>query len=210
MEMHELQQAWQALDDRLGRQALELRALRRARGLDAARARLQRISLGQFAQLAIGLLLVVWAGGYWSERLGQPALLASGIALHLYGLALLVAAAMQLVRLLAIDYRAPVVQVQRRLLGLRRLRIHCERVLLLVGAAIWVPVLLIGFAALGIDLWASRPGVVLANLAFGLVLALLAAWAMRRFRTAFERDAVGGSLAAAEAELADLQAGETA
>jgi hypothetical protein len=204
MEIDELQQAWKGIDARLARQDLALRALHRDHALGAVRSRLRGISVGLVLQMLVGLLLVLWAGAYWVDRLTQTHLAIYGIALHLYGLALLVTAALQLSRLLRIDYRAPVLQVQRRVLGLRRLRIRCERGLVLAGAVAWLPALLVVMNAMGIDLWVTRPAVVFANLAVAAGLVLLAGGMMLRFRDTFDRDASGRSLRDAEADLAEL------
>jgi len=202
MEMDELKAAWGALGERLQRQGVALRQLRDARALDGLRARLRLFTAGQVAQLVIGSLIVLWAGGYWWRHLDEPHLVAYGVAIHLYGLALLIVAAAQLTRVLQIDYQQPLLEVQRRLLALRRLRVASERALLLVGCVIWVPFLFVALRAIRIDVWVSRPAVVLGNLAFGIMLALVLAVLMRRYRERFERDAVGRSLHEAEAELA--------
>jgi hypothetical protein len=204
MEMHDLQQAWKSIDARLEQQAMALRDLRHGSAIDAVRGRLRGAFTWLLLQLLAGLLLVLWAGGYWVGHLGEVHLAIYGIALHLYGLALLVTALLQLVGLQRLDYRVPVLQVQRRLLALRRLRMRCEQGLALAGAVIWLPALLVVMNAIGIDLWQSRPSVVIANLVVAACMALLAGWAMRRFRDAFERDASGRHLRDAEADLAEL------
>ena len=50
-----------------------------------------------------------------------------GIAIHLYGLALLILAVTQLMAVWRVDYRQPVVTVQRRLVQLACLRVRSER-----------------------------------------------------------------------------------
>lgn len=204
MDMHELEQAWRGLGVQLERQHLAMRQLLQRDGIRTARARLRLVSLGQLAQGAIGLLIVLWAGGYWFGHLGQTHLVAYGVAIHLYGLGLLIAAILQLACLARIDHREPVLQVQRRLLALRRLRIGSDRLLMIAGFIVWVPMLFVLLRAGGFDAWLTRPGVVLWNLAAGLALAALVAWLMHRFRDVFERDAAGRRLCEAEAEIAEL------
>lgn len=205
IEMHELEQAWQGLDERLEQQGALLHELRRRDAVDAVRARLRGMSLRQLAQLAVGLLIVLWAGGYWVDHWGQAHLVAYGMAIHLYGLALLIAAAVQLTRLVRMDYRAPVLDVQRQLLALRRLRIRSERGLLILGFVMWVPLLFVAVRRfLHLDVWLTRPEVVWWNLAAGVGLAAVVAWLTHRFRDMFARDAAGRSLREAEAELAEL------
>jgi hypothetical protein len=204
MEMDELEQAWARLDARLGHQDALLQQIRRLRGVDAVRSRLRLVSVGQLVQLAIGVAIVLWAGGYWYAHLGQAHLVVYGVALHLYGIALLVVSALQLVQLARVDYRQPVLELQGRLLRLRRLRSRSERVLLMAGMIAWVPLVFVGLAAIGKDVWLTRPGVVWSNLAVGVVLALLVDWLVRRYPATFDRDAAGRSLREAEAALAEL------
>lgn len=206
MNYDELEQAWRGLGERLDRCQLSIDRQRRRDALDAARARLRLLSLGQLVQLAIGALIVLSAGGYWWARLDQPHLAVYGIAIHLYGLGLLIAAGMQLAALMRIDYRAPVLAVQRQLLALRRQRASADRWLLVAGFVVWVPFVFAVLAAAGLDVWLSRPAVVGWNLAAGVALAALAGWLTLRYRSAFERDAAGRSLREAQAELAELEA----
>jgi hypothetical protein len=204
MELDELKAAWQGMDAQLQAQTAQLRGLRQAGAIQAARSRLRLMSLAQWAQLLVGALIVVWAGSYWWKHLDQPHLVAYGMGLHLYGIALLGSAAIQLTHLLRIDYRRPVLEVQRQLLDLRRVRLRCERALLVLGFVAWVPLLFIVLRAIHVDVWLTRPSAVLANLAAGLALGALMYWLTDRFRGHFERDAAGRSLIQAEAELAEL------
>ncbi|HUD43127.1 MAG TPA: hypothetical protein VMR06_14140 [Dokdonella sp.] len=205
MNYDELEQAWRGLGERLDRCQLSIDRQRRRDALGAARARLRLLSLGQLVQLAIGVLIVLSAGSYWWARLDQPHLAVYGIAIHLYGLGLLVAAGTQLAALVRIDYRAPVLAVQRQLLALRRLRVTADRWLLIAGFVVWVPFVFALLAAAGLDVWSTRPAVVGWNLAAGLALAALVGWLTLRFRTAFERDAAGRSLRDAQADLAEFE-----
>ena len=127
--------------------------------------------------------------------------------MHLYGIALVVVSALQLTQLLRIDYRRPVLEVQRALVELRRLRVRSERGLLVLGFIVWVPLLFIALRALGMDVWLTSPVNVLLNLAAGIVLAGVVYWLTHRFRDRFERDATGRSLREAESELAELAEG---
>jgi hypothetical protein len=208
MELDELTRAWRALDAQLAAQSVELRASRHDHGIDAARSRLRGVTLGQWLQLAVGVAVAIFAGGYWWDHLGTTHLVAYGVGLHLYGIALIVAASLQLTGLLRLDYRAPVFDVQRRLLALRRLRARCERGLLMLGFVAWVPLVFIAMRAVGMDVWVQRPGVVLANLAVGLAMAGCVAWLTLRHARRFEHDSAGGSLRAAEAELAAISDGD--
>lgn len=204
MELQELERAWGGMERRLAAQDRELAALRRGAGLSKARARLRWVSIGQALQLAVGLGFVLWAGSYWWERRDTPQLLAYGLAIHAYGIALLALAAVQLARLARIDYDAPVLAVQEQLHALGCIRVRHERALLMAGCVMWVPFLLVVLHALGLDVWRHSPANVWANLGFGVVLALAAGWATRRWAARFERGAIGDALREAEADLGGI------
>lgn len=210
MEMRELQQAWAGIEERLARQNETLREIRRQHGVDAARSRLRLVSLGQWVQLAVGIVVVLWAGGYWIGHLGEAHLVVYGVSVHLYGLGLLLDAAWQLERLARIDYRKPIVEVQHELVALRRRRVAGERVLLLAGFIVWVPLVFMAANAVGLDVWRRSPATVAWNLAAGVVLAAFVGWLTIRYRDTFERDAAGRSLRQAQAELDELARPERA
>lgn len=204
MDLTELTTAWQTLDRRCAAQALEIQTLRRQTRIDALRLRLRLFGATQLAQLAVGLLFCFWGGGFAADHWGAWHLVLWGAAANAYGIALIVGASLQLARAADINPAAPLIESQRALLALRRTRIACERVLLVAGAFMWAPVLFLICAQVGWDLWLTRPGVVLANLAFGGVLSVVALWATARWRAWFERDAMGGTLREAERELGEM------
>lgn len=205
IEIHELEQAWSGLDEHLSEQGRRLDQLHQRRGLEAVRARLRWVSAGLIVQLLVGVLIALWAGGYWFDHLDQPHLVVYGVVIHLYGIGLLGAAVIQLTRLSRIDYYGPVLQVQRQLQALRRLRIDSECGLMLAGFVVWVPLMFVALRVFGVDVWLQRPDVVLWNLGAGVALVPVIAWLMHRFQRGFERDAVGRSLREAEAELDALE-----
>lgn len=207
IDMNELETAWKGLEQRLAQQDVRLEALQRGSRLQAARARLRWATLGQVPQIVIGALVVLWAGGYWTGHWGEPHLVVYGLAIHLYGIGLLGFAIAQVVQLARIDYQAPVIEVQRGLNSLARLRIRAERTLLLAGFLVWVPMVLVALRAVGIDLWQVRPEAVAWNLAASVVLMALVGWLSLRFRAGFERDAMGRRLREATAELDALESG---
>jgi hypothetical protein len=207
MDMHELESAWKALDQRLATQDASVQDLRRRSGLRAAQARLRWLWLGQLPQLLVGLLIALWAGGYWTAHLAEPHLVVYGVAIHLYGIALLGTAVAQVLLLSRLDFQAPVLEVQRRLNDLAKLRIRAERGLLLAGFIVWLPMMLVAARAVGIDLWRQQPAAVGWNLLASVGLMALVGWLSLRFRTSFDRDAVGRRLREAEAELDAVESG---
>jgi len=205
MDLHELESAWKALDDRVARQDDELTQLRvEARGL-RSRWRLHVATLGQVAQIAIGLLLAFWGGGFWVDHWGTPHLVAYGVAVHLYGVALMASAIVLIVRLATIDYGLPVADVQSRLLALRRTRIRTERVLWLMGAIAWVPMMMMGLFAFGFDAFAHRPSWFWLNLAVGVGLATTGGVVMAWKPAWFASMSMDGALRDVERQLAEFE-----
>jgi hypothetical protein len=208
MEMSELERAWSGMEKKLAEQGQALRRMESHRRLDNIRARLRLLSVSQWMQLAFGLLIVFWGGGYWWDHWGTPHLVAYGMGIHAYGLGLLVFACLQLTRIFGLDYRQPVLETQRQLLGLRKMRILTERVLLPAGMVAWVPMLFVLMRRVGIDVWLTRPAVVWWNLAAGVAMALLFTWLMRRFPALFDSGGVDESLRRAANELAEIEHGD--
>jgi len=204
MDMNELQRAWTDLETRFARQTLALENLRRASAFDRLRSCLRPLGIALWLQLLVGSAVVLLAGGYWAERLEQVHLVFFGVCVHLYGIGLLATAIVQLAQITRLEPGLPVLELQRRLLKLRRLCMGGERWLMAGGFFVWAPLAFLLLARYGLDLWLSRPGVVLSNLGFALLLSMAVLWASYRFRGWFERDASGRSLRAAEAELREL------
>ena len=205
MDLHELESAWKALDHRVARQDEELAQLRvEARGL-RSRWRLHLATLGQGAQVAIGLLLAFWGGGFWVDHWGTPHLVAYGLAVHVYGIALMASAIVLILRLATIDYGQPVAEVQMRLLALRRARIRTERVLWLTGAIAWVPMMMMGLYAIGIDAFAHRPSWFWLNLAVGVGLAVIAGAVMAWKPKWFASISMDGGLRDVERQIEEFE-----
>ena len=94
MELDELRTAWQALGRQLEHHdALQLRMYRSDR-LDAARRGLRPLVWGQALQIAFGLALLLLGLACWTRNTDVPALLATGLILHAFGLLNIVLAAL--------------------------------------------------------------------------------------------------------------------
>ncbi len=207
MELDELKIAWTELGRQLERKDLQIAALQRQNGLFALRSRLRQVTFGQVVQLAFGLWFVVWGGSTWSDHWGTWHVVAYGIVLHLYGLALLIAAAVQLVGVARVDYAGPVATIQQRIVDLKHARLRSERFLLALGGVGWVPVMFLLLHKAGLDIWLLQPAHVLLNLAVGLVISAGMLWASFRYPAWFQRTAQGRHLAEIEHDLAELESG---
>jgi hypothetical protein len=212
MELDELKSAWQSLERKLDRQhALELHHFRTDR-LAGARRRLRPLVAGQLVQAACGFALMAWIAPYWVQHWGQWHLVAYGVALHLYGLMMLLFAGRDLVHIAQVDYAAPVLEIQKRLATLRAQRIQAARAFGIAGCIAWVPLVLVVFEKLGADLWVHKPAMVAWFVASGIG-ALLFTWALvawsrlarnARLRKDMDDHAAGRSLTRAQAVLDEI------
>jgi hypothetical protein len=175
MELDELKHAWQTLGRQMERQdALQLQLLREYR-LEHARRSLRPLFWGQWLQIALGIGLVLLGVACWTRNVETPVLLATGITLHVFGVAHIVFAVATLCLGGSIDYTVPVLRIQKRialLLCFQRLNGS------VCGApwwVMWVPVV-VAFAGIGdARPQGTSPAWMTISLAIGLA-GLVATW----------------------------------
>jgi len=216
-ELDEMKQAWKEQGRRLAQlEALNLDTLRAVRTA-AVGSDLRRWRWLPALELAMGVVAQLWLVRFIEGVLGAPLLVGSGVALLVAALLGTIVAARQLIVVSAIDYAAPVAEVQARLERLRTLRIRATRWTLLLSPLLWTPLALVsGRALLGVDLQRAMGWPwVLANLALGYALIPLGlsalALASRRWAEspAWRRlrdDVAGRSLARALRSLEEIAA----
>jgi hypothetical protein len=213
MELDELKQAWQSLDRQLQQQkriSLELLTETRMRKAKAGLRWLQALAVGQ---IAVGLAVTIFCASFWSSHMREPALLLSGIVLHAYGVAMIIAGAMEMLLLVRTDYAAQIVTIQKYLTLLRQWRIRTKRWFGLAQWILWVPVSLVMLEYLiGFDLWAHSPAVVGGFLAAGIAGLLFTLWLMfwspralrRRVGDYLDDNSTGSLLRRAQATLDEI------
>jgi hypothetical protein len=219
MELDDLKAAWADLDKRVEGVETIVRADYRARRMSRARRALGWLGLGQVVQVAIALAIVVTVAPFWIAHRHIPHLLLAGLLLHAYGVFTISAAVVQLLVIGRTYYTGPIVQCQKRLAELRRLRIICELAVGLPWLVLWVPALLvIAQVFAGVDLYARVPGWILGNVAFGLLAIVSSVWVARWLANRPTRprcvqslldDLAGRSLQRVAANLAEIRAFET-
>jgi hypothetical protein len=161
MELDELKAGWAELDRRVA--ALEVAVP--LRGASAGvRAELRPLAWGQAIQAVFGVLVAMSAGAFWFDHRDAPGLLVAGLMLHGYGIAMIVAAARNLVLVARASAAQPVLALQRRVAALRAWRIREGRWFGVVGCFMWVPMIIWAFGLLGVDLVTARPWFVALNL----------------------------------------------
>ena len=158
MELDELKAGWAVLDERLGRIEAHLVAERTAAAQKGVRAELRPLVVGQFIQIVFGGWMALAAGAFWVEHRHGMNLLVTGLLLHGYGIAAMVAGARNLFLISRVRESAPVLELQRRVAALRAWRIREGWWFGVVGCFMWVAMVAWGFGLLGVDIVALRPG----------------------------------------------------
>jgi hypothetical protein len=159
-ELDDLKLVWQNLNRNLERQhTLALHQFKESK-LDRFRSGFRPLVIGQVIQVICGALLAAISARFWVNHLGTVHLMVYGILLHAYGVMLIVFAVRDLVLIHEVDYGAPVVAIQKQI---ARLRAWHQRVgiwFAVAGCFIWVPLMLMIFYGLGVDVWMAKREVV--------------------------------------------------
>ena len=210
MELDDMKLAWQALDHRLEQQhALNVQLFRDGR-MDKLRRGFRPLVLGQALQMLIGVLGLIVLAPIWTSNWRDPAVLISGLVMHIYCVGLIVIGGMVLGRVAGIDHAAPVLTIQRRLLKLRH--IYGVWGAIAVGLPWWflTAPLLVVLTRGGI--MTSAPSVIWVMLAIGAV-GLAATWLFHRWSHRPERAELsrhmdanmsGGSIRRAQTTLLEI------
>lgn len=156
MELDELKSAWQVLDQRVS----QLEAVVADQGHRGVRAELRPLVVGQAIQIVGGVVFAMAAGSFWVNHRDMPNLLVTGVLLHLYAVAMIVAAARNLFLVGRVNEAAPVLELQRRVAALRAWRIREGRWFGIVGCFMWVAMIIWAFGMLGVDIVAAHPAFV--------------------------------------------------
>jgi hypothetical protein len=210
MELDDLKSTWQQLNQKLDQQnALNLQILREAK-LEKAKHGLRPLVWGQGFQMLLGLLLAIFSADFWIEHRHIPHLLFTGLLMHAYGLAMIIFGARMQFLIHHIDYSAPVLSIQKQLAKLRRFFVLGGLGVGLPWWVLWIPLMAMIFAKLGVDIFVHAPLLIWINLVacmLGILLTLLfLRWAKGRpklFR-ALENTAAGHSLNKAQARLDEI------
>lgn len=142
IELQQLKAAWKTLDRRmeLGHR-LQLEHLR-ARKVRSARGSLLPLALSLMALMIFALALIVLGASAWSSGSRDAWLVGSAVALHVYGVFTLAGAGATLGKMAAIDFAAPVLVIQRRLIALEQRYIRFGWAVGLPWFVLWVPVVI--------------------------------------------------------------------
>ena len=181
MELDDLKQAWQDLDRKLERQhAMDLLRFREERGR-RLKSGLWPLVLGQALQMLFGVAMLLLGVELWTSHRDVPHLFVCGLIVHVYGVALIACGGMVQAMISAVDYSAPVLDIQKRLARLRKFYVRTGMVVGLAWWLIWMPVMAAVFMTLfGADMYLNAPSVFAIGGAVGVV-GLLATWWLHRW-----------------------------
>lgn len=203
MDIDDMKLAWQAMDSRLQRQgALNLQLFTESR-LDKARARLRPLLAWQSVQILLGIGMAVAFARFWVHHTDSIPALVSGLALHAWGVALVVCSAVDVLLLTRMHYARPVLTVQKTLGQLRYWRVRWQPWLGLAWCLLWLALLEVAAQAVtGQDLPARY---LLWNTAFNLLLLGGCVLLLRRRRDLFDAGSIGKGIPRAQAMLDEIE-----
>jgi hypothetical protein len=180
MELDDLKLAWQSLDRRLElRNALD-RELLRDRKRDKMKSGLRPLQVGQIGQILFGLAFIALAALLWSSKPDAVSVVTAGVIVQFYGIVCVAFAGVTLHRIGRIDYAAPVLDIQRELAEVRKVYVQSSLIAGLPWWFLWLPVLMVLFALLGVNLYTHAPSVIWSGIAVGGV-GLLATFGLYRW-----------------------------
>lgn len=212
MEMNELTAAWKSLEQKLERDNSLHLALLRERRLDRARSSLRPLAMGQVMQIAMGGAVMLLAAALWSTRPAALPVIVAGIIVHAYGIGCIITAALTVAAMHRIGYTESVVSVQSKLARVRRAYVASSIVAGLTWWFLWIPLLMVLAALVGVDLYAHAPSVVWIGVAIGVAGCLLMLWlyllsrseSHPRLRKAVDDAVFGRSLMKAQAQIDEI------
>lgn len=215
VELEDMKLAWQALGVQLERQNAISLELLRGRQADGMRRHLRPLMWGQSLQILLGIAIMLWGISFWATHLGIWQAMACGIAMQLFGTLAFAFPIRLLAMQQGIDYAAPVVEIQRRLVQMRAWRVKVEApVFAVVGGVIWILALLMWAQyegdRVGLNLWQHmRPGVMMwllltTGVSVGVVFLARAVARKLGHGRWLENGLAGGSIVKAEAALAEI------
>jgi hypothetical protein len=220
MELDDFQKRWLAQDQRI-EQALRInKRLWLLAELAGPRRSLRWLRVGALFNILFGALSLIWTGSFLHAHFAELRFVVPAAALHLWLVGAVATTVAQFIKAGAIEYDAPVVEIQRRLEALRALTLRSTQILFLFGVPIWfVPFCIVAMRSwFGIDLYSWFGGrVLLEGVVGSAVLGLALVGICRHYAGRIDRSPrlrrlvrgiAGHNLTVAEDQLAKLAAFE--
>jgi hypothetical protein len=218
MELDDFQARWLAQDQRIEEAMRINRRLWLRAELAGPRSSLRWLRVGALIEILVGACCLLWTGSFLRAHFTELRFAVPAAALHLWMVGAVATTIAQFVKAGAIEYDAPVVEIQRQLAALRALTLRSTEMLFLLGVPIWfVPFCIVAMRSwFGVDLYAwFGTGTLLAGVAGSVALALAVKGLCRRYAKQLDRSPrlrqlvrglAGHYLTAAEDQLAKLAA----
>lgn len=143
--------------------------------MDSVENSLRPLFRGQIIQILIGVAMIVLGAQCWAPNTHVIHLLVSGVILHVYGLAIIVAAANVMTRIKRIDYSKPVDHVRSRLDAVRTMYLRVGPIIGFPWWLMWIP----AFVAFGFDA-VLHPNCLIISLCVGVVGIMVSVWLYAR------------------------------
>jgi len=215
MTFENLQEQWVACDKKLDLSIRLNTALLRESLVSQARSALRWLSPFVVAELVCTLVVVIALGAFIASHVRDVAFVAPAIVLDVCAIGLLASCGRQLAMLSALDFSGPVVDVQKSLETLRRIRCRTTMWTFMLVPALWIPLLVVGLEAVfGVDAYSTfSAGWLAVNALFGLAVIPVMVWCSRRYADRMAQspfvqrlmdDIAGRSLTASTASLDQL------
>lgn len=215
MQLDDFKTHWDTYDRKLNKNwQLSLALLRQTRW-QQTRSALQKLALGAWVELFLGLATAMVLGGFIAAHFTQWQFLLPAVALHVFTISQIVFNGYQVATLQEIKFDAPILLSQKRLANLRRWRIRATLGAFVIAPLLWVPLLIVSVKGLlGLNLYAVlSPAWLVVNVLFGAAVIPLTLWVARRYRARWQNsprvqqfldDVAGRSLKEANAFLQEL------
>ncbi|MEM8684006.1 MAG: hypothetical protein AAGF72_11265 [Pseudomonadota bacterium] len=214
MELDELKTAWQQMDQELQKQQRITAALIEERTGLLVQSSLKPLFRWQVFQILVGIVFITKGAGFWVENIGDAMQFASGVIVHIYGVALIANAAWIITRIKTIDYGTSVTELQKRVAKLEKSYVISGWIIGLPWWLLWIPVAIVLLPSIGVDITKAPPESWLTiNLVIGVAGMAMTlawyAWARRSkepgVRERLERSDRGASIERARQAIADVE-----
>jgi hypothetical protein len=184
MTFEEMQQRWMETNRKLDMSIRLNTAALRDVAAQRSRSTLRGLSTGLALELAIDVIGVLAIGSFLFDHLREPRFAIPALILHLFAIASIGMGLHQLVALHALDYAAPIVEIQERLARLRVLRTRITKWTLLLAPLLWTPLMIVLVRAfLHFDAYrAFGTAYIAGNAVFGVAVIPVMLWIARRHR----------------------------
>lgn len=188
MNLDDFKDQWAAYDKKLD-MSIQLNAkLLRESSLGKSRSALRWLYPAIGLDLLQDLALVILLGFFMANNFRSPGFLIPAILLDLFLILHLAFGVYQVVTLQALDFAGPILSSQKKLADLRQKRIRVTMWTLLLAPLLWVPLLVVGMKALGLDAYAIlEPNWLIANGLFGVAVIPLMLWLANRYGERWQR-----------------------